>query len=276
MEYDPETAAALIETVKSVPKKELKKMFAKRVEKLAEENIDDIAEFSKNILDFELFVPQAAILKAYYNQNLDKEQTELLERWASEGRTNWQPGRIYEELVLICGMGSGKSEISVLIGTFELSKLLLMPDPAKHFGLGSGSELFVVLVAVNREQAYDTLFTKLKEKVVRHPWYSAHYYMPKRGKQEESRGHRFNFPDKRLVIFTGTSSSGGMVGRNVACVVFDELPRYQAQGTERAADGKEVAKILLYDTLTKSVQRLKGMGKSVSIGSPLSVDDPIM
>jgi len=246
------------------------------------EYVDDIAVFSDKALKFQLYPPQAAILRAFYQQTTEEDR-EILERWKKtkmnnwhKTMTNWEEGNIYEELVLVCGMGGGKSELSTIIASFETTKLLLMDDPAAHFGLSPGSELFVLLVAVSREQGFDTLFSKLKNKIIGHPWFSALYHLPRRSKHEESKGHRFNFPDKNIVIFTGTSSSSGMVGRNVAVVIFDELARYQAQGTELAADGKVVQKILLYDTLTKSVQRLKGMGKKISIASPLAINDPIM
>ena len=51
---------------------------------------------------------------------------------------------IYNELVLSVGMRASKTFLSSLITTYELFQLLLFDDPAAHFGLGRGSEIFLI------------------------------------------------------------------------------------------------------------------------------------
>ena len=69
-----------------------------------------IEEFVTNYLDLGVTPTQAQItlLKAFYNEPLTVEQQSILECWRAEGRTNWQEGQGYQNLILEAGRRSGK------------------------------------------------------------------------------------------------------------------------------------------------------------------------
>lgn len=75
-----------------------------------------VCEFAEQIIfngQAELFKPQKAILKAFYNEELDDEEKSILASWRNDipfeddplGRTNWVDGRQYRSLSLEAGRG---------------------------------------------------------------------------------------------------------------------------------------------------------------------------
>jgi hypothetical protein len=69
-----------------------------------------IEEFMLEYLDLGITPTQAqiALLKAFYGEELSVEQQSILECWKAEGRTNWEEGQHYQNLILEAGRRSGK------------------------------------------------------------------------------------------------------------------------------------------------------------------------
>ena len=69
-----------------------------------------IEEFMLEYLDLGITPTQAqiALLKSFYGEELTVEQQSILECWKAEGRTNWQEGQPYQNLILEAGRRSGK------------------------------------------------------------------------------------------------------------------------------------------------------------------------
>ena len=68
----------------------------------------DVIEYTRQILQIEPWVTQRAIMKSFFGGDLDPEEIEVLERWFTEGKTNWRPGRKYKNLTVEAGMRSSK------------------------------------------------------------------------------------------------------------------------------------------------------------------------
>jgi intein/homing endonuclease len=80
----------------------------------------DIISFSREIIGIKLRVPQRAILKVFYNLQLDEEELAWLQKMVDENKTTWRPGRVYQELDLEVGMRGGKCvRGSTLVATAE-------------------------------------------------------------------------------------------------------------------------------------------------------------
>jgi len=173
-----------------------------------------------------------------------------------ETDSNGQPK--YNELIMICGMRSGKTTLAGRIALYELFKLLIQPDPAAAYGLEPGDEIFIIGVAKSEDQAHDTIFTKIKTPLLRSPFFRE--YNPKIYNLE------VRFPEKNVTVLCGCASAGSMVGRNVKAVVFDELSKFDDTQSQRGA-------WQIYTQLSKSTQTFGLEGKRIVTTSPLHVND---
>jgi intein/homing endonuclease len=134
--------------------------------------IDFIERFK--LLPDGLFPVQKFILKLYYNIPLDdKEKTikitdrfnvkvlyeftevEYLEFLHDQGRCNIkaQDSHVRHELILVLGRRSGKSTLSAIISAYELYKLLRRVCPQAFYGIPVNSEIRVLCIANDKEQA---------------------------------------------------------------------------------------------------------------------------
>ena len=187
-------------------------------------------------LGMKLFPKQAAILRQFYSGN-------------------------YRELVLVAGMRSGKTVLASCFALYELFKLLILPDPAAHYGLAPGSLIFVVAVAVSEEQARDTIFHEIVSKIPRSPFFRE--FRPKIYANE------VRFPSKNVVLLCGTSSSASIVGRNVKCAIFDELARFEESTSKRGA-------WQVYTSLKRGTATFGKDGIVIVISSPRHTGDIVM
>ena len=164
----------------------------------------------------------------------------------------------FKELIVVAGMRSGKTTLAASMACYSAFKTLVLPDPSKRFNLIPGSDIYIILVATGEEQASDTIFGKTKTLVRQSPFFQK--YNPKIYDLE------IRFPNKHLYMLAGTSSSSGMVGRDVIFMGFDELSKFEDSEGKRGAE-------LVYTSLTKSTMTFGFEGKIVSITSPLFEND---
>ena len=133
-----------------------------------------------NLLPTGLYPVQKFVLKLYYNIKLDDtlpekvsdriritdkfntkvlaEMTEVqyLKYLYEQGRCNIKQQDLdhpRKELILVVGRRSGKSMMSSIISAYELYKLLARGNPQKYYGIPSSSEIRIVCVANDKDQA---------------------------------------------------------------------------------------------------------------------------
>jgi hypothetical protein len=78
----------------------------------------DIINFAESFLfngETFLFPTQKAILKAFYNEELNEDEQNIINEWISEDRTTYVPGRKYSNLVFECGRRGGKTTLISII-----------------------------------------------------------------------------------------------------------------------------------------------------------------
>ena len=163
--------------------------------------------------------------------------------------------RQYRELIEVAGRGSGKTAMAALINMTEVYRLLYLENPAKHYRLTSGSEIFCLNVAPKLEQAIDTVFAKSKEYLCNSPFFLSC--------DPEWVGTSLKFPKKNVIVKALGSNSASGVGRNVKCFVADEVSKFIDNENKRGA--REV-----YNTLAASTQRFAPWREdiNVAISSP--------
>jgi hypothetical protein len=105
-------------------------------------------------------------------------ETEYLKYVFDEGRCNipdWKDAKEtgYNEICVLVGRRGGKSQLVSAITAYRLYKLLSVRDPQTYYGLVSGSPIDVVLMAQDEDGA-GRLFKKLREDVLRSPFFSTY------------------------------------------------------------------------------------------------------
>ena len=168
----------------------------------------------------------------------------------------------YKELDVAAGTGGGKSLLGSLFIAYDALDILTRVDPAKDYGLASHSLITQFAIAKSIEQAEDTIFHEVKERMTS-PFFQE--YQPK------MRDYIITFkkhPDLQ-VRAGGAVSAGSLMGRNVKTVVLDEITSYDETKTQRGAWG-------VYSRLRKSTNRFGFDGHVIAISMVWHVNDIIM
>lgn len=175
----------------------------------------------------------------------------------------YDPMRNLQNMVLICGMRSGKTTDASIITCYEAFKLIARGTPNKHYNLPKGTEIFIINVATSDRQAKDTVFAHVKARIQNSPWFQKQQYV--------EHHNEFIFPtrDGKVIIRSEHSNSASLAGKTILMAVFDELSRFKETGGNSSAE-------MVYDTLSRSVKTFGKDGKKVVITSPMYVKDYAM
>lgn len=227
--------------------------------------------------------PQKVILKALYGVALDDSDTfpiydvvkekvighfteKTFMKWLYDtGRCNYPdvPQKKIKELVLVAGRRGGKSLLSACIIGYELYKLVMLGDPAKHYQKPEQQTIQVCNVAPTDDQAgivFDAALTAidhcplLKNRICnRTQTYFTIYTEAdiKNGKNKAS-----------LLFTTGGCSSNSLRGPDNITVCFDEMAFFISTEASKFS-GSEI-----YTALTPSTAGFQGDGKVICISSP--------
>ena len=239
--------------------------------RISRKGVEGDAEFL-NIIDFierfkllpdGLFPVQKFILKLYYNIKLNDElpenvkdriritdkfglqvkyemsEVEYLRFLYDQGRCNIreQDGIERRELLLVLGRRAGKSTISAIIAAYEIYKLLCRGHPQAHYGIPSGSEIRVLCVANDKEQAsivygdmsgYVEQVDYFKSSIAGHTQTFLRF-------QTENDKKKFGDGGKATLTATFKSSiAKGLRGRGIMCAILDELAFFVDDGKSSA------------------------------------------
>ena len=185
-------------------------------------------------------------------------QSELLnEFYQYEDKT-----RRFNELWLLAGMRSSKTTLGGIISCYETYKLLDLESPWKYYGLLPDSQIFLINVATNDDQARDTVFRKTKERIDNSPYFQT-------AVTYKEIGNEFSFLEDLVIIRSAGSNSASIVGKTAKIVFFDELSRFQNTSGQRSGR-------LVYESLGSSVETFGIEGIKIAISSCQYTDDPFM
>lgn len=225
-----------------------------------DENFLTIVEFIEKFKLFPhgLFPTQKFIVKLYYNIPLDDvhkvilvkdkfgervvhEFTELeyLRYLYDQGRCNVkeQDGKTRRELILILGRRSGKSSMAAVFAAYELYKLLKRGSPQAHYGLPHGSEIRVLDIANDKEQA-SIVYSDIQAHIQAVDYFKnnvAHDTQTYVKFRTESDKKRFGPDGKATITATFKSSiAKGLRGRGVICAILDEIAFFIDDGNSSA------------------------------------------
>ncbi len=211
------------------------------------------------LLPYGLFPVQKFIVKLYYNIPLDDtEKTirvtdkfggdvplytftekEYLEYLYDNGRCNIrvQDGKERRELILVLGRRSGKSELSSIFAAYELYKLLHRGFPQQYYGMPSASEIRVLTVANDKEQA-GIVFGNMQGHLDSVDYFkdsvanATQTFLKFRTAHDKK---KFGPEGKASLSATFKSSiAKGLRGRGIICAILDEIAFFVDNGKSSA------------------------------------------
>lgn len=257
--------------------------------------IDFIERFK--LLPDGLFPVQKFILKLYYNIPLDdKEKTikitdrfnvrvlyeftevEYLEFLHDQGRCNIkaQDDRVRHELILVLGRRSGKSTLSAIISAYELYKLLRRVCPQAYYGIPVNSEIRVLCIANDKEQAsivygdmagyvdnvdyFKSSMTNQTQTFMR--------FQTDQDRKKYGKGGR-----STIAATFKSSIAKGLRGRGIICYVLDEIAFFVDDGKSSAeqiyrAINPSIAQFSPKDPNNKHKAVGPSDGRAIMISSP--------
>jgi hypothetical protein len=231
-----------------------------------------IVEFAEDILfnsRVNLFPQQRAVLKIYNNEDINEDEENILNEWFNEGKTTWRKGRVYSDLVLEAGRGSGKSVLAAIIVLYEFYKLISLKEPALFYGLIPNDPISIFVIAKSGDQVKETLYAKIKGYAEQSEYFKALVDNEKITIQEEM----IRCKDKNIAIYAKHTNSSSLVGYTLKCLVLDEVARFDTR-LDEYGDLTSAADDIFYN-VGKGVKRFGAKGRRVAISSAWRVNDPI-
>lgn len=220
-------------------------------------NVLDFIEKFK-LLPYGLYPIQKFIVKLYYNIPLDDKnkniivknmfgdkilhtltEKEYLRYLYDKGACNIaeQDGKERRELILVLGRRSGKSSLSAIFAAYEIYKLLRRGSPQAFYGLPPGSEIRVLCVANDKEQA-GIVYGDMQSHVESVDYFKSSManatqtFMKFRTENDKE---RFGSQGKATISATFKSSiAKGLRGRGVMCAILDEIAFFVDDGRSSA------------------------------------------
>ena len=188
------------------------------------------------------------------NQKLYPKQADILHKF-------YNPP--HKELVLLKGMRGGGSFVASIIGLHDTFDLLVRDDPAADYGIASHSTIYILCVAKSDDQAADTIFRQMTDKIRFSPFFQSFH--------PRIRQYDVHFRKKPDVVILagGAPSASSLAGRNDKCVIFDEIAKYDETKSQRGAWN-------VYSVLSKGTMSFKFQGHIVALSSCLHSKDIIV
>jgi hypothetical protein len=162
-----------------------------------------------------------------------------------------------QEVILMCGKGSGKDHTSTIGCAYIVHKLLCLKDPSRYFGKPSNDAIDLINVAVNAEQAKNVFFKGFKSKIENSPWFAGKY---------EAKVNNIEF-NKAITVYSGHSERESAEGLNLMLAVLDEISAFAMEGSGGNEQGKTADN--MYKAFRGSVDsRFPDFGKVILLSFP--------
>lgn len=257
--------------------------------------IDFIDRFK--LLPHGLFPVQKFILKLYYDIPLDSEEkcipitdrfntktlhelteVEYLEFLYDQGRCNIrsQDKNTRHELILVLGRRSGKSTLSAIIAAYELYKLLRRMSPQGHYGLPANSEIRILCVANDKEQA-SIVYGDMSGYIDNVDYFKSsmtNQTLSFMRFQTDQDRKKYGKGGRSTITATFKSSiAKGLRGRGIICYILDEIAFFVDDGKSSAeqvyrAVNPSIAQFSPKDPKNKHRPTGPSDGRAIMISSP--------
>jgi hypothetical protein len=170
-----------------------------------------------------------------------------------------EPGK-YDEVVIIGGIGIGKSFLSGTGVAYLIHRLLCLRNPKQFFSLAGSVPIAIMNMSVNALQAKKIVFGQIKD-AVKCPWFTLNNYIP-----DPKILSQLHFP-KDVEVIPGNSQETYFVGYDLYAGVLDEGSWHEV------TDEKDYAEEG-YNAMQRRIKsRFPGKGMLFIVTSPRYVDD---
>lgn len=214
-----------------------------------------------------LYPVQKFLLKLYYNIPLDDtipedegDKIKIQDRYGNfikylsevdyltylyqQGRCNVQEqdDKIRRELILVLGRRSGKSTLSSIITVYELYKLLGRGCPQDYYGMPSTSEIRIICVANDKDQAeiiygaisaYTTTVNYFKDSLI-HDTKTYQQFQTEKDAKTWGKGSLQDGGRGTLTVTFKSSVAKGLRGRGNIITILDEIAFFVNDGKSSA------------------------------------------
>lgn len=154
----------------------------------------------------------------------------------------------YNTLALTGAIGLGKSFEAVLVGLYELYRMLCLKDPYLYYGLQPIDKITFALMNITLDAAEGVAWDKFQQLAQSSEWFMSH------GTLSRSQNPQWS-PGKKIELVCG-SQSRHIIGRAVFWAFFDEV---SFQNNQDVAKQKEKAKNLVNTAAARMQSRfMKG------------------
>lgn len=164
-----------------------------------------------------------------------------------------QPAQ-YNTLVLTGGIGLGKSFAAVLVGLYELYRMLCLKDPYIYYGLQPIDKITFAVINITLDAAKSVAWDKLQSLLQTSKWFLDHGYLS--GREDV----RWN-PNKNIELIVG-SLPRHILGRAVFWCFADEVDFQTVQDVEKA---KAKSKKLINTAMIRMQSRFMKGNKNPTI-----------
>ncbi len=166
----------------------------------------------------------------------------------------------YDEIVIIGGIGIGKSFLSGAGAAYLIHRLLCLRNPKQYFGLAGSVPIAVMNMSVNALQAKKVVFGQVVD-AVKAPWFKLQGYQP------DDKIHSHLKLPKNIEVIPGNSQDTYFVGYDLFAGILDEGAWHEV------TDEKDYAEEG-YNAMQRRIKsRFPNKGKLFIITSPRYVDD---
>lgn len=122
----------------------------------------------------------------------------------------------YQEVILSCAIGVGKSTITTISMLYELYKMLCLKSPSLYYGLMITDTIVMAIFSSTKENVGDVNWSKMKDAIVISPWFQKRLNLDKAEPKIKSLDI-----SKNIAIQLGSRYQHA-IGRDVLVAVVDE------------------------------------------------------
>jgi len=122
----------------------------------------------------------------------------------------------YTEVVMGGGIGFGKTRFIEIAIAYDIYKVTCLRDPARAYGMISGSNITFVNISVNKQQATKVFFQGLYDLLARSPYFNSVARFDKKLRSE------IRFLQKNIRCYPVAASEQAALGTGVFCACIDE------------------------------------------------------
>ena len=145
----------------------------------------------------------------------------------------------YSEVVMLVGIGAGKSTLAQLIACYVAYYLLCLKNPHKYFNLAADKPIVILNMGLTSTQARRVIFAGIRNFMQNSKWFQRWTLYKKSTIRKEEKMQLFatiiKFGDI-IHLMCGSSSETAPLGLNIFCGILDEAAFYLDTDKKNAAE----------------------------------------